>query len=235
MKQENVAIRKRSQIAQANRTMFIWIAVASALVGTALVVSIFLVQKLAYGEKVLAEKQTTVTTLQNNLSVIDGLKADIRALDANSALMGVKANESDQALQVVLDALPSEANSLALGASLQNKLLSGIESTYTLESLQVMPVDGVEVIAGDSSVVDASESAEATGASNKISFRISIKGDQAALSQVLQNLERSIRTIVVSNMSIETQGSSLVMSLDGHAFYQPATTLELREKVVPNK
>lgn len=235
MKQETVAIRKRSQIAQANRTMFIWIAVASALVGTALVVSIFLVQKLAYGEKVLAEKQTTVTTLQNNLSVIDGLKSDIRALDANSALMGVKANETDQALQVVLDALPSEANSLALGASLQNRLLSGIEGSYTLESLQVMPVDGIEVIANDSSVVDASVPDAATGASNKIAFRISIKGDQTALRQVLQNLERSIRTIVVSNMSIETQGASIIMSLDGHAFYQPATTLEIREKVVPNK
>lgn len=237
MKQDNnAAIRKRSQIAQANRTMFIWIAIASALVGTALVVSIFLFQKLTYGEKVLAEKQTTVRTLDGNLAAIETLKSEVRALDASSELLSVKANDSDQALQVVLDALPSEANSLALGASLQNRLLSGIEGDYTLESLQVSPVDGVEVIADESSMVDASTATEgSSSADNKITFRISIKGEQGALKQVLRNLERSIRTIIVSNLSIETQGGSIVMSLDGHAFYQPVTTRELTEKVVPNK
>lgn len=235
MKQDNsAAIRKRSQITQANRTMFIWIAIASALVGTAIVVSIFLFQKLTYGEKVLAAKQTTVSTLEDNLSAIEALKLEVRALDASSELLSVKANDSDQALQVVLDALPSEANSLALGASLQNRLLSGIDGEYTLESLQVSPVDGVEIIADQSSVVDASATNASSG-DNKIAFRVSIKGEQRALKQVLRNLERSIRTIVVSGLSIETQGSSIVMSIDGHAFYQPVTTRELTEKVVPNK
>src|SRR6218665_3607322 len=121
----DVAIRKRTQIAQANRTMFIWIAIASALIGTAAVVSIFLFQKLTFNEQVLSVKQETVSTLDHNISVVDSLKDDIQALEVNTALMSVKANDSDEALQVVLDALPSEANSLALGASLQNKLLAG--------------------------------------------------------------------------------------------------------------
>ena len=230
MKQDNVALRKRTQIAQASKTMFIWIAVASALVGTALVVSIFLFQKLTYNEKVLAEKQQTVSHLDHNLSVVDGLKTDIQALDANSALMTVKANSSDETLQVVLDALPSEANSLALGASLQNKLLANINGNFSLESLQVTPVDGLETL-NTSTTVDASTS---TGPSSQIAFSFSVKGDQNALRQVLQNLERSIRTIIVTRLAIETQSDSVTLTVDGHAFYQPARSIELTEKTVPN-
>ena len=233
----NSAIRKRTQIDRTNKIMFLWIAIASALVGVAVVVSIFLVQKVIYEEKVLAVKATTVSTLDKNLKVIDQLKTDVQALDANSALMSVKANPTDQALQVVLDALPSEANSLALGASLQNKLLTNVPGSFTLESLQVDPVSGVEVLdTGDT--VDASGSSDTSttsGSASQISFNFSVKGDQQALSGILKNLEKSIRTIVVTNLTVEKQADTLVMSVEGHAFYQPAKTIELTEKAVPNK
>lgn len=233
MKQDSVALRKRTQIANANRTMFIWIAIASVLVGSALVVSIFLFQKLTYGEAVLAEKHNTVDTLTHNLSVVDTLKDEVSALDANSLLLKVRANESDSALQVVLDALPSEANSLALGASLQNRLLAGVEGSYSLESLQVIPVEGVETADGDLYTVDASET-ESTDVP-RIDFNFAVRGDQAALKQILLNLERSIRTIVVDKIMLETQDNGLTLSVDGHAFYQPARSIELRDKVVPHK
>lgn len=225
----DVAIRKRTQIAQANRTMFIWIAIASALVGMAVVVSIFLAQRLIYTEKVLAAKQETVTNLDSNLKVVDTLKNDIKALDANAALLSVRANDTDQALQVVLDALPSEANSLALGASLQNKLLvnSGA-SGFTLESLQVKPVSGIESLSSGTTV-DAS----ASPSDNTISFTFSVKGDQEALKNVLANLERSIRTINVTHIGLETRSSQLTMSVQAVAYYQPATTIQLTQKTVP--
>jgi len=106
MKPNDVAIRKRSQIAKANKTMFIWIAVASALVGSAVVVSIFLAQKAIFNESVLSLKQQTVSNLDNNNTVAPELKSKIQVLDTNQALMLSKANESDQAIQVILDALP---------------------------------------------------------------------------------------------------------------------------------
>ncbi len=231
MKPDAVAIRKRTQIAQASRTMFLWIAIASALVGTALVVSYFLFQKLSYNEKVLGAKQETVSTLDHNLSVVDELKADVQALDANSALLSVRANPTDQALQVVLDALPSDANSLALGASLQNRLLANIEGQYSLESLQVTPVDGIESL-NSTGMIDAGAS---TDAQNQIAFSFSVKGGQNELRQILQNLERSIRTIVVTHVTIEQQSDGLTMAIEGHAFYEPAKSIELTEKTVSNK
>ena len=108
MAANEVALRKRTQIAKANRTMFIWIAVASALIGTAAVVSIFFFQQLVYNEKVLAEKLNTVSTLDANLAIVEDLQNEIKALSANSALASAKASESEQPLQVILDALPSE-------------------------------------------------------------------------------------------------------------------------------
>jgi len=56
MQVQDAAIRKRTQIAKANRTMFLWVAVISALVGFALVGSLFLIQKAVFNEKVLTEK-----------------------------------------------------------------------------------------------------------------------------------------------------------------------------------
>jgi len=230
MKQGNdVAIRKRTQIANANRTMFIWIAIASALVGTALVVGIFMAQKLVYNEKVLGEKQTTVSTLEHNNSVVEDLEQEIRVLDTNPALSSVKANESDQAVQVILDALPSEANSFALGSSLQNKLLTGINGLY-IESLQVDPVIGVETLTSDeATTVDASGESAATG---EITFQFTVTGDQNALRNVLTNLERSIRTIQILAVRIEIQATGPQMTVQGKAFFEPAKTIQLEDKVV---
>lgn len=229
MKPNDAAIRKRTQIAKANRTMFIWIAVASALVGAALVVSIFLIQNLLYNEKVLAAKSETNSMLEKNNQAIPSLADAIRVLDTNQTLGLVKANESDQAIQVILDALPAEANSFALGASLQNKLLVGIDG-LSLESLQVDPVSGVEVITDDQTTVTATEEGETA---NEITFQFVVKGDQVALQKVLDNLQRSIRTIVVTSVRIETESSGTRMTVLGKAFYEPARTIQLQEKVVP--
>lgn len=224
-----VAVRKRTQIAKTNRMMFLWIAVASAVVGVAIVVSIFLVQKLMYNEKVLLEKQATITTLEQNNKAIPGLQQAIRVLDTNSALMSARANDSDQAIQVILDALPSEANSLALGASLQNKLLAGI-SGLTIESLRVDPVIGIEVLTDNG----ASSTTTSLSGFNEITFQFAVSGNQTALKQVLTNIERSIRAIEITSLRIESQGSRQVMSVQGRAFYEPAKTIQLTDKVVPS-
>ena len=220
MQPKETAIRKRTEIAQANKSMFIWIAVSSVLVGSALVVSFVLVQKLIFNEKVLSEKQNTVSVLVRNNQVVDNLEAEVRVLDTNTDLAAVKSDEDDSALQVILDALPSEANSLALGGSLQHKLLRGIDG-LTVESLQVSPVEGIET---EGSINPTAEKA--------INFQFAVRGSQTALNQVLTNLERSIRAIEVLSLRIESQGGSQLMTVRARAFYEPAKTADLIDKVV---
>lgn len=226
MQPNNVAVRKRSQIARANRMMFLWIAVGSVVVGIAIVFAIFLFQKLVYNERVLAEKDKTVSILKANNAVVADLETQVRVLDTNSALSSVKAKDDDQTIQVILDALPADANSLALGASLQNKLLAGIPG-LSVESLQVDPVVGVESLAGDS--VDASASGDSL---NQITFQFSVKGSPEALRAVLTNLERSIRAIDILSLRIESQETTQLMTVQARAFYEPAKTIELTDKVV---
>jgi len=228
MKPNDTALRKRSQIAKANRTMFLWIAAASALVGFAVVASIFLGQKLIFNEKVLLEKNKTVSTLNANNRVVEELQTQVRVLDADENLAKVKATDADQAIQVILDALPSDANSLALGASLQNKLLAGIDG-LVLESLQVDPVIGIESLS-DSAI--QSGAASSTAGDNEITFRFSVIGNQNALLQALTNLERSIRTIDITNLKIENQGAGQVMTVSGRAFYEPLKVVTLYDKAV---
>lgn len=230
MKPNDVTIRKRSQIAKANRTMFIWIAAVSVVIGACGVVGYFLAKEVVYDAKVISEKQKTLSTLRKNNDAVDELKSSIRVLDTNEALASAKSSEEDRALQVILDALPSEANSLAFGASLQNKLLAGIPG-LSIESMQVEPVAGVEVIEGSDTVV--SNETDTTEEGSAINFQFVVKGDQAVLKQVLSNLERSIRVIQVSSMQISTLADGQTLSVSGRAFYEPKKTVELQDKVVP--
>ncbi len=229
----DAAIRKRQQIANANRMMFMWVAGVSVVVGIAIVVSIFLVQKAWFNEKILGEKSKTASVLVKNNSVIDELKDQIRVLNTNDALRQSMAPGEDRPIQVVLDALPAEANSSALGSSLQEKFLN--DPALTIEALNVDPVPGVES-QSDLNVQDASSTGTAgnTG-QNQISFRFSVSTDANnpnALKSLLQRLERSIRAINLTTMTIETQGNRLLLIVNGFAYYEPARTVELKNKTV---
>ncbi|HJP81149.1 MAG TPA: hypothetical protein VJ841_02015 [Candidatus Saccharimonadales bacterium] len=230
MAANETALRKRQQIAKANRTMFLWVAIASAIVGVALVAAIFLFQKALFNEKVLAEKDKTVSTLTKNNQVIGDLKDQIRVLNTNQALKDSMIAGEDQPVQAVLDALPSDANSSALGASLQEKFLN--DGALKVESLTVDPVVGVES-QSSSNVQDASTSA--TTSENQITFRFAVStdsGNASALKSLLQRLERSIRPIDLTSVTVETQGARLVMTVAGRSFYEPSKTVELKEKTV---
>jgi outer membrane protein OmpA-like peptidoglycan-associated protein len=220
MQKKDAAIRKRTQIAKANRTMFMWVAGISAIVGFALVGSIFLIQKITSNEEVLSEKSKTVIVLKANNANIPDLEAAIRVLDTNQALIDAKAKPADQAVQVILDALPSEANPLALGASLQNKLLANVPG-LTIESLQVDPV---AIVDDSATAVDATQS--------EITFRFAVSGSDQALKEVLTRLERSIRAIDITSLRIESQGSNRLLTIQARAFYQPARVVELKDKEV---
>jgi hypothetical protein len=229
MQQKGTAIRKRTQIAIANKTMFLWVAGASVVFGVCLVLVIFMAQMLFFNERVLMEKQHTISTLDKNNANVEALKQQVRILDTNQALIDSKAKPDDQPVQVILDALPSDANSLALGASLQNKLLAGI-SGLTLSSLQVDPVVGIESL--DTNAVTTDASSSLSNSQNQITFKFSVTGNQTALKQALTNLERSIRTIDVTSLKIENQNGSLLMTVNGRAFYEPAVDVQLKDKVI---
>lgn len=232
--QETTAIRKRQQIANANRMMFTWVAIASAIVGIAVVASVLLAQKALFNEKVLAEKAKTASVLANNNKVIDELKNQVRVLNTNETLKQAMIPGESQPVQVVLDALPAEANSSAFGASLQKKFLSA--PGLQVESLVVDPVIGVEASANSGAQAVAPPVPSASSVSqNQITFRFTVSTDVKnadALKKLLASLEHSVRPIDITSLSVESQGARLVLKASGATYYEPAKTVNLKDKVI---
>lgn len=221
---KSTGIRKRQQISRSSRTMFLWVAGASLVIGFSLVIALFLWQKIDFQNKVLATKSETLATIKGNLDSIEKLRENVRLLETNDNLKATRLKDTDRSIQSVLDALPADANSTALGSSLQSKLLSGVNGV-TLDMIKVDPVAGVET---DS---DSGSSAE----EGQISFTFTVSttaGNAESLREVLRRIERSIRAIDLTSVTVEQQGSRLVLSAAGHAFYQPAQSIELKDKVV---
>ena len=214
-------LKKRQQIDKSNKMMFIWITGVSVVVGFSLVLVLFLAQRILYGERVLTEKQETATTLTDNLKVVTELQNNVRLLNTNENLKSVRLDAEDSAVQVILDALPADANSTAMASSLQTRLLSGV-SGVSIESISIDAVDDAEDGSGDSS--------EAVGIG--FSFTISTEKNQDGLRKILQRIERSIRPFTIDTFTIEGQNGQVTMTANGRGFYLPAQQVKLTEEVV---
>lgn len=220
------ALRKRQQIENAGKNMFLWVAGAAAIFGICLVLAISLFERIAFRQEIIGQKNDTVGNLESNIETADTLKDEIRVLNTNAALLATPRLDGTEPLSVILDALPSTANSSALGASLQQKLLN--ETGVTVESLTVEPISGVED--GDD---DSSSSASSGDTVINFQFTISVASGQAGqLQNALRRLEKSIRTIDLSTVAIEQQGSKITLIAEGQAYYQPGTKVELKEKSI---
>jgi hypothetical protein len=228
MEKQSASLRKRQQISRANRMMFLWIAGVSVVVGVSIVLAVFLAQRILFGEKVISEKNKTVSVLQKNLDNVSALRDNIRVLNTNDALASTKLNNSDTPVQSVLDALPADANPTALASSLQTKLLTGVPG-LTIETINVDSADTTTP-----APINALPTVSSL-TSNQIGFNFSVSTSSTsydALRQVLEKIEKSIRPFNIQSVDIEGQGTKVVLSAIGMSYYEPAQTIQLTQKVV---
>ncbi|MFC2317584.1 MAG: hypothetical protein ACFNM5_00025 [Candidatus Saccharibacteria bacterium] len=222
------SIRKRQQIFKANRMMFLWVAMASAVIGFALVISISLMQRIIYNQKVIGEKNKTYSTLANNNKKVSQLEDQIKTINYSSdVLKKLRAKDSDDPIQVVLDALPSDSNRLALGSSLQNVLLANIPGS----SLESMKVEST----AEAGSVKKSTATTGTVENNSLDVTFTLKinsGSEDSIREMLTRLEKSIRTFKVTNVKIEYSLDKMNVTVTAKAYYEPAKVVELTEKVV---
>lgn len=228
------ALRKRAQISKANRVMFIWVACASIIVSASVVVTIVLVQKGIHNQKAISKLNDTVKIIKENNGSVKDLESAIRALGSNESLLALRANSTDNALQVILDALPADSNPSALGASLQLKLFPADIQVVSMEVTPVsIDVSATEETAVDTDGADSKSTETATtptapvSTTGAIAFRFTVEGDALQLKTVLERLEKSIRTIQVTRIFIESSGDKQSLTVEGEAYYQPTKTLQL--------
>lgn len=215
-------MKKRQVIANSNRTMFIWVAAMSAVVGICAVLAYFLIQQIIFKGSVADENAKTASILSKNLKVIPTLTQNLQVMETNTALNSAKATPEEKALRVILDALPADANTLALGSSLQQKLAADIPGV-SIDSLTINPVD-------------ETEGAGSTATPGQLTFQMVVKSSNAdGLKQLLAKFEKSIRTIDIDALTVERGEGSYTMTMQAHAYYEPATTINLGTKtVMPN-
>lgn len=226
---KDTIIHKRQQIEKSSRVMFLWVAGASVIVGFALVVSWFLVQQILFKERVLSEKNNTVSVLEDNNTAIEKLRNELKVLETNSGLNASRINNNEKALQVILDALPADDNALALGASLQTKLVNGV-SGLSLDSLSIDQEQDADATSTDSSS-STTDTTDTTGDLQTIHFTMEVSASNpTALKELLQRFEKSIRVITIDNATIERTDSKVSMKISAHAYYLPAKTIDLKKK-----
>lgn len=218
---KQASARKRQKIQDSNKMMFIWIAGASAIVGFAAVVSWFLWQQAMFKMKVAGAQEETVSVLRANNEAVSGLSDAIRLLNTNQDLLTSTSNADDNAVQVVLDALPADPNSLALGASLQRELIGKIGGVQ-IESLSVTPVVG-----------DTGEASDVATAGNQITFSFEVtSATPDPLKKLLERFEKSIRVIDIDTLEVERSKDDYTLTVNGHGYYEPAKTITLEERAI---
>lgn len=222
MKEPQGIVRKQSLINQTKKTVFIWVIGASSVVGAAVVVMILLVQGLIYNERVLAEKSASNKAIEKSITQAKELRGSIGTLNQNAELRMVRSSEKAQALQSVLDALPADANRLAMGASLQEKLLKDVDGV-TIESVNLT----------DEGVSSSSEGEESTEPeAYEQTFTITLSGSAEDLRVALERLERSIRAVNVTTLTGTTANERLTLQVSGSMSYLPPLTIEQTQKKV---
>lgn len=258
MEGKEVAIQKYNAIAKANKTMFIFVAIASVVVSASIVVSIFLAQKIAFKGKVISKQNQTLTAIDNSMKNIEELKNKVKALQSNEALRTSKANDEDNTLRVILDALPAEGNAEAIGSSLTNHILNvpGI----TIESLSVDPIAAESPTSSTASTSTSPvTSPDGTTNPNAISPKVRTanfsftvvagsektegekKTDESRnarkiLTELLEKIERSIRTLNITDFKLEmTSPEKMTLSVSGQAYYLPKYTLQLTQETITSQ
>lgn len=229
-------IKKRQQISGTRKQVFIWVAAASAAVVICIIVGINLIQRIKYQTKVNGELGKTAETLKNSANSIDELISNVNNLRTNRQLTLTNLKSDDSTVfQVVIDALPTEADAVDFGASLQNEILS--RSGVVIDSLSV---DGPSTSTGSTSGSSTSTSTTNTTASaiafptaQPISFNISVVGSYDNIQETLENIQRTIRPITIDSIRLEGTDDSLTADVRATTYYSPSVNYTTGTKEVP--
>ena len=223
-----VGLTKRQQLKKTNQVIFMWVAAAAVVLAFSIVALQFLVRQGLFNGKIISEQQKTERALEDSKKNFDGLKRNVDALLADTDLAILRANPSDNTLQVILDALPTTGDPTTFANSLYSKVLpkSGVSIT---------DVSVTTAAAGAATAVPAATTpvvAAAGGGTQPLPFDVSIAGAPEQVKNTLMDMEKVIRPMVVRQLNVTVNGSQLNTNIVGETYYLPRTKVELGDKVI---
>ena len=167
------------------------------------------------------------------MSAIDTIRTNVDALKSNEQLNLSQLKSDDQSpLQVILDAMPTEDNRTALGSSLQDKVLS--LHGATIQNLSVISDDSASTTSDDSELSASDNTSSLNVAAKPIEFSLELTGDYTSIQRTIEDMERSIRTIVINNMTVDGTDNNLTAKITATTYYTPkinykTSTTEVKE------
>lgn len=222
-------LKKRQQIENAGKTMFLWVAIASVAVSICVVTVQFLFQQWSYNNRVLSAKYKAADTLKSNIENAKKLQDDVNGLVSNEALASVKTNTNDPNTKSVLDALPSRFDATALATSLQQAILS--RSGVTIESISV-PSDQGDTGAATTTGGTTTTAATPDAKPQEMKFDISVSGSYDKIRSTMLDLERTIRPIKVTAVTLDGDDTAMTATISAVTYYQPAKSASIKQEVV---
>lgn len=217
-KEPLTGIKKRQQIKSANKMVFAWIVAASLVVGVCGVVAQFLIRQLTFNNTIYGTLTQTQSTIEKNINAYDGLKSSVVKLLADSNLNSLTNGKNSNALQVIIDALPTEENRSSFATSMQTKVLG--PSGVAINSFSIIGAEG------DATTVEAIPGTDASS----FSFTFSISGSYEQIRQAIRDMERSIRPITFEAINIQGTSQRLETNITAKTYYQPAKSIQLKEE-----
>lgn len=222
-------VRKRQQIQDTNKRIFIWLAVAAVIVSICLVALQFLLREFMFNQKIINQKGETNKTLVQNLGEAEKLRENVNALLADENLNSLKyetSNTKTTALNVVLDALPVEGDTTAFANSLQAVVLPRSGVSITELTTSVTQDGGVSTIDPSVPVAPATQP-------SPLPFTAGFTGRYADIQRALDDMSRVIRPINLQKLTIRASDKDILqVSTSGMTYYMPARTVEVRTEVM---
>lgn len=218
-------VSKRLQISKANVFIVAVVSVASFISVFSLTASKALFSQQQYQAKVITQKEAAKNTLQDNLEARDTLIKQYEAFALSSVNLiggyidGQNDRDGDNP-QLILDSLPSKYDYPALVTSLE-KMLSSVQGVT------------IKGIAGTDDALLQNDAGSSQPVAVEMPFNVEVEGTNAATGEVLSRMQKSIRPIQVTAVTIAGNDLSLIMNVDAKTYYQPEKILTIEKQQVP--
>jgi hypothetical protein len=225
MTKEPATSKKRILIDKNNATMVIVIAVMAFVTVFSVISCRALLGQRSYKARVIKEQKIALNQLKLNNDAAAKLENSYKAFVSSQenvikgTISGTGPNDGDNA-KIILDALPSKYDFPAVATTL--------EKILTSQNFEI------EEIAGTDDEINQSIplAANTKLAPIEIPFSFSVTGSFDSAQVLMDTLQRSIRPIKVSSLSLKGSDSKLLIVVSATTFYQPEKAISITTKVV---
>jgi Tfp pilus assembly protein PilO len=214
---------KRNLIDKSNTTIVAVISGACFILVFCVVASASLLNQMSYQNRVITAENNDVSKLKADVGASQTLETAYNSfMSAPTNLIGGNPNGSGAQdginSKIILDALPSTYDYPALATSLQSILSN--------QGVLIESISGTDQAAAETSQSSANPTPQ------PMPFQVTVQGDYAAIQNVINTFERSIRPLQIQTMELSGDQSQLNLSITAQTYWQPAKNLNISTEVI---